>query len=237
MSIIWYIKNMKKELIVISLGGSLIVPKTGIDTKFLKKFKRLIESAVKNYRFILVCGGGRTAREYQAGLKGAIKAKQNELDWLGIEATKLNANLMRIIFGKLAHPKIITNPTKKVNFKEKVLIGAGWKPGWSTDYDAVLLAKLYGAKKVVNLTNVDYLYDKNPSVYKNAKKIKEIDWVGFRKIVGNKWDPGANLPFDPIASREAQKLKLELILANGKKLENLKKIIKGDKFVGSIIKS
>ena len=226
-----------KKTIVISLGGSLIVPKEGIDIKFLKEFKKLMESATKKgYRFILVCGGGRTAREYQAGLKGIIKASQADLDWIGIHATHLNAHLVQSVFGKSAHPKIITDPTKKAQFKEKILIGAGWKPGWSTDYDAVLLAKTYGAKKIINLTNIDYLHDKNPTIYKDAKKIKEIDWAGFRKIVGNKWIPGANTPFDPIASREAQKLGLELILANGKKLKNLTKIIKGDKFVGSVVR-
>ncbi|MBU1180192.1 UMP kinase [Patescibacteria group bacterium] len=227
-----------QKLTVISLGGSLIVPKNGIDILFLKKFKNLIMGFVgKGHKFILICGGGRTAREYQAGLKGIIKAGQADLDWIGIHATHLNAHLVQSVFGKSAHPKIITDPTRKVNFKEKVLIGAGWKPGWSTDYDAVLLAKIYGAKRVINLTNIDYLYDKNPTIYKNARKIKEIDWAGFRKIVGDKWDPGANTPFDPIASREAQKLGLELVLANGKKPENLKKIIKGDKkFIGSRVR-
>ena len=225
---------MKKEIFVISLGGSLIVPKDGIDIGFLKKFKKLIEGFTKKgCRFILVCGGGRTARDYQNAARKITKLTRDDLDWLGIHATRLNGHTVRTIFRNIAHPVMITDPTEKVRFREKVLIGAGWKPGWSTDYDAVLLAKLYGAKKVINLTNVDYLYDKNPSAYKDAKKIKEIDWKGFRKIVGNKWDPGANTPFDPIASREAQKLRLELVLANGKKLKNLEKIIKGERFVGS----
>ncbi|MFH1193986.1 MAG: UMP kinase [bacterium] len=227
---------MNKKLIIISLGGSLIVPKEGIDFKFLKKFKQLIEASAKGgYRFVIVCGGGMTARNYQRAAKAVSKLTRDDLDWLGIHATRLNSHLMRAIFRDIAHPAIVKNPTIKVNFKEKVLIGAGWKPGWSTDYDAVLLAKMYGAKKVINLTNIDYLHDKNPNIYKDAKKIKEIDWAGFRKIVGNKWIPGANLPFDLIASREAQKLGLELILANGKKIDNLTKIIKGDKFIGSIV--
>ncbi|PIR67044.1 MAG: UMP kinase [Parcubacteria group bacterium CG10_big_fil_rev_8_21_14_0_10_36_14] len=226
-----------KKTIVISLGGSLIVPKGGIDILFLKKFKKLIaDFAKKDYKIILICGGGRTARDYQKSAKAITKLTRDDLDWIGIHATRLNGHLVRTIFRDIVHPTIIKNPNQKVIFKEKVLIGVGWRPGCSTDYDAVLLAKTYGAKKVINLTNIDYLYDKNPTIYKNAKKIKEIDWQGFRKIVGNKWDPGANTPFDPIASREAQKLGLELILANGKKLDNLKKIIRGDKnFIGSIV--
>jgi uridylate kinase len=234
-----YEKIMKK-IVVISLGGSLIVPKEGVDTNFLKKFKKAIESMTRaGYRFILVCGGGRTAREYQAALKNinTTHYSVSELDWIGIYATHLNAHLVRLIFDKLAHPEIIINPTKRVDFKEKVLIAAGWQPGCSTDYDAVLLAKVYGARRIINLTNINYLHDKNPTIYKDAKKIKEIDWSGFREIVGDKWSPGANTPFDPIASHEAQKLGLELVLANGKKLENLKKIIRGDKsFIGSIVR-
>ncbi|MFA5133919.1 MAG: UMP kinase [Patescibacteria group bacterium] len=225
---------MKEKITVISLGGSLIVPKDGIDVKFLQNFKKFIEAS--EGRFILVCGGGVTARDYIKAAGKILKLTSDDLDWLGIEATKLNAQLVMTILKKVAHPEIASNPTKKLNFREKVLIGAGWKPGWSTDYDAVLLAKTYGAKQVINLTNIDYLHDKNPTIYKDAKKIKEIDWAGFRKIVGNKWVSGANLPFDPIASREAQKLGLELILANGKKINNLKKIILGEKFIGSIVK-
>jgi len=223
-----------KEPIIISLGGSLIVPKTGIDFGFLKKFKKAIdEMTSQGYRFILICGGGMTARNYQSSAKKVIKLTRDDLDWLGIHATRLNAHLVRTIFRDTAHPVIVKNPTVKLNFKEKVLIGCGWKPGCSTDYDAVLLAKLYNAKKVINLTNIDYLYNKNPNIYKDAERILEIDWKGFRKIVGDKWDPGANVPFDPIASREAQKLGLEVILANGKKIKNLENIVKGGKYIGS----
>ncbi len=158
-----------------------------------------------------------------------------DLDWLGIHSTRLNGHLVRTVFRDVAHPVVIKNPTKKVQFK-KVLIAAGWKPGASTDYDAVLLAKVYKAKNVINMTNVDWLYNKDPSKYLSAKKIKKIDWKGFRKIVGNKWIPGINAPFDPVASREAQKLDLRLILL-GNKLKNLKKFLDDKKFVGSVIEN
>lgn len=223
-----------QKIIIISLGGSLIVPKQGIDLKFLKNFKTLIEKQ-KNCRFILVCGGGRTARDYIKSAKAVKKISRDEADWLGIEATKLNANLVRTIFGDKAHLQVITDPTKKVNFKQNILIAAGWKPGCSTDYDAVLLAKTYNAKEVINLTDVDYLCDKNPKEHKDAKKILKTNWEEFQKIVGTKWEAGANMPFDPIATKEARKLKLKLILANGKKLKNLEKIIKGEKFIGSVV--
>ena len=54
---------MKKELVVISLGGSLIVPEK-VDVKFLKEFKKIILKNTKKHKFVIVCGGGSIARKY-----------------------------------------------------------------------------------------------------------------------------------------------------------------------------
>jgi uridylate kinase len=226
---------MSQEIVVISLGGSLIIPKTGFDVKFLRAFRGAILALDKKYQIILVCGGGATARAYQAAAK-ALGLHDRELDYIGIGATRYNAHFIKTLFGRATHATIVKDPRKKVIFKEKILLAAGWEPGWSTDYDAVVLAKVYGAKRVINLTDIDYLHDKNPKNYPDAVRIKETDWAGFRKIVGEKFTPGANTPFDPVASRAAQKAGLTLVLANGKKIANLIKIIKGDKkFTGSIV--
>jgi len=57
----------KNERIIISLGGSLLVPE-GIDADFIAKFKKFIVAHIKKgYRFILVTGGGKTARRYIDG--------------------------------------------------------------------------------------------------------------------------------------------------------------------------
>lgn len=223
---------MSKEVIVISLGGSVIVPNK-VDIGFLKKFNKLIRSYLRKYKFIIITGGGKTCRNYLNAASSVTKLHAEDLDWLGIHSTRLNAHLLRTIFRDVAHPVLAKDPKKKVKF-DKVLIAAGWKPGHSTDYDAVELAKTFKVNTVVNITNIDYLHDKDPSKYKNAKIIKEIDWKGFRKIVGNKWSPGINAPFDPVASKLAQKLDLTLILV-GKNLSNLKKVFDKKQFKGSII--
>jgi uridylate kinase len=224
-----------KKLFVISLGGSLINPGQ-IDTDFLKNCRRLILKQTKNgSRFILITGGGKLCREFQEALSNITKPSAKDLDWVGISSTWLHADLVRLMFGKLAHRTIIKDPNKKVNFKEKILVAGGWMPGRSTDDDAVRLAKVYGAKTVINLSNIDYVYDKDPRKFKDAKMIKEISWKNFRKIVGNKWDPGKNLPFDPTAAKLAEKLELEVIIANGKNLNNLKNILVEKKFQGTII--
>lgn len=221
-----------RETIIISLGGSVIVP-SNIDTDFLKELREFILKYLGKYRFVLVIGGGRTARQYQEAAKAIVDAPNDDLDWIGIQATKINAHLVKTIFHDVAYKEILDNPTFKVDF-DKVLIACGWKPGWSTDYDAVLLAELYGAKTLINITNVDYLYDKNPNEFEDAKRIERISWGGFQRIVGNEWKPGMNMPFDPVATKKAAELKLKLMLL-GKDLDNLKNFLDGKKFNGSLV--
>jgi len=223
------------KLFVISLGGSLVVPDK-INITFLRRFKNIINEEIKkNKKFIIIVGGGKTARDYQNSARILTKVSSEDLDWLGIHATRINAHLLLTIFREYAYYRIIKNPKEKVKFKEKILISAGWKPGFSTDYDAVLLAKTYGSDTIINLSNIDYVYDKDPNKYKNAKPFKEITWKEYLKLIDKNWIPGMSAPFDPIASRLAQKLKLKVIIINGRKLKNFKNYLENKKFKGTLI--
>ncbi len=223
-----------KKTIILSLGGSLIAPKQ-IDIKFLKEFRKTIQKFLKkNHKFVIVCGGGAIARKFQKVASKQKKITARDLDWLGIYATMINANFVKKIFGNLAENKIIQNPTKKIKSNKKIILAGGWKPGWSTDYDAVLLAKNLKSKIVVNMSNIDYVYDKDPKKYKNAKKIKNICWKHFRKMVGSKWKAGLNTPFDPIAAKEAERLKLKVFVI-GKNLKNFENLLNDKKFKGTVI--
>lgn len=228
---------IKKNCVIVSLGGSLVVPAEGIDWKFLKAFRDVIIGKIKDGKsFFLITGGGMTCRHYIESASKIVKITSDDLDWLGIHATRLNAHLLRTVFRDVAHPEIIKNPTFHINSKRKLVVAGGWKPGWSTDYVAAMIAQEYEVPTVINLTNIDYAYDKDPKKFPNAKKLKSIGWKDFRRIVGNKWKPGLNMPFDPIASRKAERLGLEVVIMNGKKLQNFKNCLDGKKFNGSIIK-
>ncbi len=224
-----------QETIVVSLGGSLIVP-SSIDIRFLQKLKQVLEKFIKGgKKFVIVSGGGQTARAYQQAASQISSITKEDVDWLGIHATRLNAHLLRAIFYKQANPKVVKNPNRLPNFKEKMLIGAGWKPGWSTDYVAVEIAKKIGAARLVNLSNVNYIYTKDPKKFTDARPIKEISWENFRKIIPPKWSPGLNCPFDPIASREAERIGLEVAIINGKKLSSFSNYLEGKRFTGTLI--
>ena len=224
---------MPKENIIVSLGGSLVAPQE-IDVVFLKSFKKSVIKFLEKNRFFIFVGGGKICRNYQKALL-EFGADNQERDLVGIDVSRLNARVVRRSFGELAFSQVITNPTKKVSTSKNIVVAGGWKPGWSTDYCSVILAKNMGIKTIINLTNIDYVYDKDPSKHKNAKAFKEIPWKDFRKIVGNRWSPGLSMPFDPCASKMAEILKIKVVVINGKKLERLEGFLQNKEFVGTII--
>lgn len=225
-----------KETVVISVGGSLISPPSGIDTLFLKNLKKFVEGHVtRGYRFIIITGGGATARSYQNAGRKIGNIDTEDLDWIGIHATRLNGHLLRSIFRMYASPALVKNPQTKVRADKSVIIAAGWKPGFSTDYVATKLAEKIGAKCLVNLSDIDYVYDKDPKKNRDALPLKHLSWSEFRKLIPKKWDPGTHAPLDPMAASLAQKLKLEVAMLNGKKFGEFEKYLAGKRFVGTRI--
>ncbi len=224
---------MAKENIIISLGGSLVAPNE-IDVSFLKSFKKSATKHLNQKRFFIFVGGGKICRNYQKALL-EFGADNDGRDLIGIDVSRLNARVVKQSFGDLAFSQIITNPTKSISTRKDVVIAAGWKPGWSTDYCSVMLAKNMGIKKIINLTNIDYVYDKDPKKYPSAKAIKEISWKDFRKIMPNKWMPGLSVPFDPRASKMAEILKIKVVMVNGKNLERFEQFLNDKPFIGTVI--
>ena len=234
------LKDKLSDRIIISLGGSLVVPNGGVNIDFLKKFNEFIRAKLSRNpsgQFFIVVGGGSTARHYRDAGRSVIghELPAEDLDWLGIHATRLNAHLLRTIFRDLAHPNIIKHYEIIRKVTEPVVVASGWKPGWSTDFCAAMLCEDYNIKTVINLSNIPYVYDKDPKIHADAKPIKRISWREFIKIVGDKWIPGMNVPFDPIASRKAQEMGLKVTILKGDDFENLEKYFNEQEFVGTVI--
>jgi len=226
---------------VISLGGSIVAP-DGVDGKFLRGFRELIRELLdedKERRFIFVAGGGGPARAWQNAYREVCPDAVNndEADWIGIMATRLNAQLVKAVMAEWCFQEVVTDPTVAEPISGRVLVAAGWKPGFSSDNDAVLLAGRFNAKTVINLSNIEKVYTGDPKKDPNARPLDRISWDDFRAMVGDKWVPGTNVPFDPVASRRAQELGLKVICAAGRNLENLRKIIRGGDFIGTTIEN
>jgi len=226
------------EVTVISLGGSIIVPDS-VDAAFLSEFSRAVQeflSERKEQSLIIVTGGGSSARKYQQAYKEIVqKPSPFQADLIGIAATWLNAQLLQSIFEEFSSPEIVTDPTAKISFTRQILIAAGWKPGFSTDNDAVILAERFGAKRVINLSNIPKVYSADPKLDPSAVPLDHITWADFRAMVGDTWNPGSNVPFDPVAAKRASEIQLEVITANGRDIENTMHILHHQPFHATVI--
>ncbi|MFP4113465.1 MAG: UMP kinase [Spirochaetota bacterium] len=226
------------DVTVISVGGSIVVP-DGVDVRFVSEFVATLRRRIEHDAaadFALVIGGGSTARSYQeAARRLAPSAPAALLDDVGIAATRVNAQVVRAAFGDLCTDPIFTDPTGVRTISGRVLVGGGWKPGFSTDNVSVRLAETLGAKKLINLSNIRQIYTADPKVDPEAEPLESITWDQLRAIVGDEWVPGKNTPFDPVATRRAAELGMTVVAADGRDLANLEALLDGRPFVGTTI--
>jgi uridylate kinase len=228
---------MKKKVIVLSLGGSLIIPED-VDIKFLKEFKRIILKNTRKYKFLIGCGGGSIARKYISALKKTGLNKKFQ-SFSGISATRMNARFMSYLFG-FDPEKGIPHTTRdlKADIKRRDIVFFGaleYKPNQTSDSTSANTAKKF--KSIfINLTNVQGLYDKDPKKHKNAKFISKISWKEFDKMANkSKFQPGQHFVLDQTASKIILKNKIPTYII-GKDLKQLENVLKGRKFKGTLVK-
>jgi len=230
--------NEQRNLHIFDLGGSIVAPDKP-NTVYLRGFLGFLNSWLRDdpsRSAIIVVGGGGAARAWQGALKTLDPHSASEtLDWVGVMATRLNAELLRGLLGMLCPDPVVTNPSGNCSFSGRVLVAAGWKPGFSTDYDAVILAERFKVDRIIVLSNISQIYSKDPNVDSLAEAIPELTWDQYKKLAGSKWRPGVNIPFDPIASERASSSGLKIICASGNDFENLAAILAGREFTGTTI--
>src|SRR3989344_638803 len=227
---------MKKEVIVISLGGSLIIPDE-VDVSYLKKLKVVLKKHLKNYDLIVVCGGGSIARKYISALR-EMKLSEHIQGLAGISATRMNARFMSYFFGfepDYGAPQSIRQIKKQLRKRGIVFSGSlNYKTNQTSDSDAVLLAKYFNCK-FVNLTNVQGLYDKDPNKFKTAKLISRISWKDFSKMANkNAFKPGQHFVLDQKSSKIIMENKIPAYIV-GKDVKELDNFLKGENFRGTVI--
>ena len=235
-----------KPRIVVSYGGSILVPgprdheSSWIDQEALAGLTLLLHELSAKYRFVVTVGGGRINSHYVEVLRqmhGTTPIDDRLLDILGISATKFNATLLWVPLCQagLAYRKVVENPTIPIRTTKPVIIGCGWIPGCSTDNDAILWAINVGARVVINASNISHVYTADPRKDETAKPIKWLSWDNLLEMIGKKWSPRMNVPFDPIAAQLARKHGLKVLVLDGRNMANLRAAIEGEEFVGTTI--
>ncbi|MFX1515664.1 MAG: UMP kinase [Promethearchaeota archaeon] len=224
-----------KSLVTLSLGGSIINPGE-IDSQFLTDFSIVVKELVHQHKFMIVCGGGKVARQYIKGLPQGLT--EGERDYMGIAATWLNAQLLTYYFKGHCSPILPTSVEKLTEQLQYHAIGisGGFLPAIKTDEDAAILADLLGSPILVNVTNVDGIYNKDPNKFPDAKKYKELTYKQFYEIVNPlSLGAGSNAPFTLIAAKICERTNMRIIICS-KNAEKIRGAIQGEN-VGTVIQN
>ena len=227
---------MKKKVIVISLGGSLIVPES-IDYDFLSKFRQMIKKNTRKYKFVIVCGGGSIARKYIKALRDDGKPEHLQ-SMAGIAVTRLNARFLSYFFGEDPKKGIPHDMNQVKNLLKKndvVFCGAlRYHSKETSDGTTAKLASFFKTD-FINLTNVSGLHDKNPLKHKDAKFIPKITRENLAKMVNKiKYHPGQHFVLDQSAIKIIKEKKIKTYIL-GKNMKNLDNLLNNKRFIGTTV--
>lgn len=214
--------------VALSLGGRLLTKEGGVEP-YLRYAEVLRELRRRGHRLVVVCGGGRIAREYiyKARELGAAPHLQ---DRLGVLATHINALLLIAALGDDAHPRVIRRADEvRRNLDDRILVGGGHLPGSSTDYRAVLFARAMEADLIVNATDYGGIFDKDPSRHPDAVKYEYLTFDELEGIIRSRFRqaPGDYGLFDLKATKLAKRIGIPVVFVDGSDPEEIIRAVEG----------
>lgn len=221
---------------VVSVGGSVLVDR-GINVLWVHKLARLLDSFFEEgYRFAVVTGGGRTARQYAEAVRvlGGSKTLQ---DQAGILATKMNAWVMISALRHAYHEPLNDIWKAASLMRTHIPVLHGSIPGVTSDYGGALLAEATGSV-FLNITNVDGIYTADPSVNPDARLIERMDHSSLVSLISaiDTREPGAHTPIDLAAAKILARSKIPTVVV-GPDIENIRRVFEGKRFKGTKIVS
>lgn len=204
---------------------------------FIKSVAAMLQDVSRSRKVYVVTGGGKVARFYIRNGR-ALGASERTLDEMGIAVTRLNARLLILALGARASPRVPVDydEAAREGKGHGIVVMGGVSPGITTDAVSALLAKTVGAKLLVNATSVDGAYTSDPKKDPTAKKIPRMTHAELLKLVGT--DPmgaGPNVVFDPTGAKVLAEERVTLAVVDGRDLENLRVVLEGKDFVGTIV--
>ncbi len=205
---------------VLKIGGSLLFDsEQELNLDQFNRIAQVIQQLKREkHELVLVVGGGVLAKKL-VGKGKVLGANREALDQLGIAATWVCAQLMITALEDIAYPTPIMTEEQLTNLKEtdKLLVLGGLHPGQSTNAVAARVAEIIKAKALVNVTDVDGVYDSDPKQSQEAKFLSEITLNELREILSSLAnEPGAYPLFDKRALGIIERADVEIWFVNGK---------------------
>jgi uridylate kinase len=144
--------------------------------------------------------------------------------------------LLIAALGDAAYPKVAEtlDELEIADCSGRGVLMGGLLPGQSTNAAAALAAELVHADRLLNATNVDGVYDRDPN-QPGAKKLDTVSITQLRAILARTGTRAGEYElFDPVAIGVVERSRIETVIFDGTDPENLLRLFKGRK-VGSTI--
>ncbi len=220
---------------VVKLGGALFKRDPNV-AAIRDMAKALAAFAKEGNQVVAVAGGGENARTY-IGAARKLGAEESTCDLIGIQLTRANAELLRIALGPLAVSKIPTGISEVPHLAGdgKVLVMGGLQPGQSTNAVAALAAEITRAEALVNATDVEGVYTRNPKKNPKARLLRSVqvdkllDWAMSGDVFAGKYEL-----LDPLALKIMQRARIPSRFVSLKDPENVIGALRGRQ-IGTLV--
>jgi len=228
---------MKKEKVVVSIGGSILIPGKN-DSEYIKKLAEMIRETSEIVQMVIICGGGKIAR-YYTDTGRELGGATYQLDMLGIAITRLNAQLLAISLGGLSSTDIPMTAEEASNrsASDNIIIMGGTVPGHTTDAVATMVAREMRADRVVNATSVDAVYSEDPKKDPEAKRFSKLTIDELGELVYKEHGAGRSSVFDPLGIKIAKEEKIDILIVDGRDLDELRNAVLGKDIKGTYVSS
>ncbi|MDR1404336.1 MAG: UMP kinase [Candidatus Methanoplasma sp.] len=228
---------MKKEKVVVSVGGSVLIPGNE-DSAYMKGLAEMIGKVSEDVRMVIVCGGGKIARYYTVTGE-ELGGTTYQLDMLGIGVTRLNAQLLAISLGDLSSADIplTAEDASERSSPDNVVVMGGTAPGHTTDAVAAMVAREMHADRIVNATSVEAVYSDDPRKNPGAERFSAMTIDELSKIVYSEHGAGKSSVFDPLGIKIAKEEKIDILIVDGRDISELRNAILGKEIRGTYVSS
>ena len=225
------------DKVVVSIGGSVLVPGDD-DAAYIRRLADMLREVASEAQVAVVVGGGREARRY-VDMGRALGGSVRELDELGIGITRVNARLLTVALGDIANTEIPVKADDCARMSEagRIAVRGGTEPGHTTDAVSAMIAERMGADRIVNASNVDAVYSADPRADPDAVRYERMTIAQLKDVVYQDHDAGKSSVFDPLGVSIAMRERIDILMVNGRDLEELRNAILGKPIKGTFVDS
>jgi uridylate kinase len=235
---------MAENVLVLKVGGSIIYDQLlNINFDLFKRLKIWYHENKDNYdRIVFVTGGGGLSRSMQSRVAGNIGGDEY-LHNIAMSLTQTNGTILAsyIEDDEVFVPKKLGDAYEYLmDSNAKNMICGGLKVGWSTDMDVAVFADVLGADRAYKISNIEYVYDKDPKEFFDAKPIKDMSWDEYYKLFditkGEQHVPNKQMPLDVGCAQYCGRKGISFMVSGGRTLDeidDIETILKTGTFIHS----